>query len=87
MGFVVGGDFNLLPDADSLTVFERRFEMRDLIKEYGISNTRSITQYKKECRFADYVFVNKNREVRTFSVDETADDVSDHLPLIVTVSI
>lgn len=71
------GDFNLLPESESLKKFEE-FGLRNLIKEYGITSTRS-SLYQKEEKYADYAFVSKDIEVQEFAV--LPDEVSDHLPL------
>lgn len=75
--FVLVGDFNLRPDAESLLAFER-FGLRNLIVEHGITNTRS-SHYEKPERFADYAFVSDGVTVNDFKV--LPDEVSDHLAL------
>lgn len=75
--FVLCGDFNLLPDTESLKMFED-FGLRNLISEYGIKSTRS-SLYEKPNKFADYVFVHSQINVKEFRVME--DVVSDHLAL------
>ncbi len=73
------GDFNLLPDTQSLKMFED-FGLRNLIKEYGITDTRT-NLYDKSVRFADYIFVSSGIEVKDFKV--LPDVVSDHAPLYI----
>lgn len=73
---ILCGDFNLLPDTESLEILEKG--MRNLIKDYNITSTRSH-YYKKEIKFADYVLVSQDIKVRAFEVLQ--DQVSDHLPL------
>lgn len=73
---ILAGDFNLKPDTESLAILEK--DMRNLIKEYNITSTRSIF-YQKPLRFADYILVSREVEVRDFKV--LPDEVSDHLPL------
>ena len=51
---------------------------RNLIQEYKIDSTRSAL-YKKSEKFADYVIVSQNVEVKDFKV--LKEEVSDHLPL------
>lgn len=80
--FILGGDFNLNPDTRSLKMFED-CGLRNLIKEYGITSTRT-SFYAKENRYADYVFVSKGVNVLDFQV--LPDEVSDHAPLCVKVS-
>jgi len=74
---ILVGDFNLNPDAKSLSIFEDK--MRNLIKDYDVSSTRSCL-YKKPEKFADYVIVSKDVDVVRFEVLQ--DVVSDHLPLL-----
>ena len=57
--------------------------MRNLIKEYRITSTRSHF-YESDVRFADYVLVSPEIKVRDFRVLD--DVVSDHLPLYVEFS-
>lgn len=75
--FVIVGDFNLLPGTESMKKFEE-FGLRNLIKEHGITSTRT-SHYKKEHRFADYALVSDGIEVKEFKV--LPDEVSDHSPL------
>jgi endonuclease/exonuclease/phosphatase family metal-dependent hydrolase len=75
--FVLCGDFNLLPETESLKKFEQ-FGLRNLIKENNIVSTRT-TLYTKEHRFADYVFVSGGIKVKEFRV--LPNEVSDHSPL------
>ncbi|MEY2664750.1 MAG: hypothetical protein RIT04_558 [Candidatus Parcubacteria bacterium] len=74
---ILTGDFNLLPDTESIHILEK-VGMRNLIKEFGIVSTRTEI-YKKEHRFADYVFVSEHVHVKDFKV--LPDVVSDHSPL------
>ncbi len=73
------GDFNLLPDTQSLGLLEH--EMRNLVKEYRVTSTRSQF-YKKPDKFADYILVSPEVIVEDFKVLE--EEVSDHQPLLVT---
>lgn len=75
--FILTGDLNLRPDTESLRRLEAATS-RNLIREFGISSTRS-SHYKKPERFADYTLVSEGIEVRHFEV--MPDEVSDHLPL------
>lgn len=75
--FVLCGDFNLLPDTKSIKMFEE-FGLRNLIKEYGITSTRT-SFYKKPEKHADYCFVSKDIKVKEFKI--LPDEVSDHAPL------
>ena len=71
---VLCGDFNLRPDTESLAMIEN-FGLRNLIKENGVTSTRTAL-YKKEEEFADYTLVSKGVTVREFKV--LPDEVSDH---------
>ena len=71
------GDFNLLPDTESLKKIEAH-GLRNLIKEYSITSTRTSFYHKLE-RYADYVFVSSDIAVTNFVV--LPDEVSDHSPL------
>lgn len=75
--YVMCGDFNLLPDTQSLRKLED-FGLRNLIKEYGITSTRT-SFYDKEHKFADYALVSDGIEVKDFKV--LPDEVSDHSPM------
>ena len=75
--YIVCGDFNLLPDTESIRLFESH-GLRNLIKEYGITSTRT-SFYTKPEKHADYIFVTKGIEVEDFRV--LSDKVSDHAPL------
>lgn len=74
---ILCGDFNLLPDTESLTMLEQN--MRNLVKEYCVTSTRS-SFYTKPEKFADYILVSPEITVRDFRVLQ--ETVSDHLPLI-----
>lgn len=74
---ILVGDFNLLPDTESIAMIERA-GMRNLIKEYNVTSTRTEL-YKKPLQFADYIFVSPEINVREFKV--LPDVVSDHAPL------
>ncbi len=80
---IMVGDFNLLPSTESIRMIEL-FGLRNLITEYGIVDTRT-EYYKKELRYADYVFVSSGITVNTFKV--LPDVVSDHAPLQLNFSI
>jgi len=75
--FVLCGDFNLLPDTESLKKLEM-LGLRNLIKEGGITSTRT-SFYDKPSKFADYTLVSKGIEVKAFRV--LSDEVSDHSPM------
>lgn len=73
---ILCGDFNLMPDTQSLAILAEG--MRDLIKEYGVTSTRSHF-YAKEIKFADYALVSPGIHIKDFKV--LNDAVSDHLAL------
>jgi len=53
--------------------------LRNLIREYAITSTRS-SHYSKNEKFADYIFTSADVRVLDFHVLEN--EVSDHLPLL-----
>lgn len=71
------GDFNLSPDTKSIKKIEE-FGLRNLIKDYKITSTRT-SFYSKPEKFADYTLVSDGIEVHDFKV--LSDEVSDHSPL------
>lgn len=76
---IVLGDFNLLPNTDSIKLINDK--MHNLIDEYNIKTTRPIFDdgLDKGSIVCDYVFVNDKIKVKDFTV--LNNDVSDHLPL------
>ena len=74
---ILAGDFNLLPDTESLKKIENA-GLKNLIREYGITSTRP-SFYTKPEKFADYVLVSPEVRVKGFKALE--DEISDHLPL------
>jgi endonuclease/exonuclease/phosphatase family metal-dependent hydrolase len=78
--YVLVGDFNLLPDTESLRKFEQA-GMRNLISEYGITSTRTslYDRYETGTKYADYAFVSEDMKVVGFEV--LPDIVSDHAAL------
>lgn len=78
---IVCGDFNLMPDTKSIQIIEGG--MRNLVKEYNISTTRS-SLWEHPQLFADYTFVSSEVVVRDFKVPRIT--VSDHLPMILEFS-
>lgn len=79
--FVLCGDFNLLPDTESLRMFENA-GLRNLVREHGVTSTRT-SFYTKPEKFADYVFISKDIPLKNFKV--LSDEVSDHAPLLIDV--
>ncbi len=78
----MGGDFNVLPETKSIQLLEAA-GMRNLVREFGITSTRSPLYTKPE-KYADYIFVSKDIEVASFEV--LPDVVSDHMALRVAIS-
>ena len=78
---VICGDFNLLPDTESIKIFER-FGLRNLINKYGIKSTRT-SYYTKPEKYADYVFISNGITPKDFRV--LSDNVSDHAPLLIEI--
>ncbi len=74
---VFAGDFNLLPDTESMKIIESA-GLKNLVRNYGITSTRTSI-YKKPEKHASYVLVSDNIEVKDFRV--LPDEVSDHSPL------
>ncbi len=79
--FVLCGDFNLLPETESLQMFEK-FGLKNLIKEYGITSTRT-SYYNKPQKYADYIFVTPHLSVEHFEV--LPEEVSDHSALKIEI--
>lgn len=79
--YVLCGDFNLLPDTQSARLLEDS-GMKNLIKEYNVTSTRT-SLYSKPEKYADYIFVSPGVEIKNFSV--MPDVVSDHAPLFLEV--
>ena len=80
--FLIGGDFNLMPDTESMKMLEKH--SRNLVKQYGIESTRTrLTKlYDMGIRHSSYVLVN-GLDVLSFSVEDV--ELSDHKPLIAVV--
>ena len=76
--FILVGDFNLMPDTESIKILET-MRVRNLIKDYGITDTRTSYYKKSPDRFADYVFVTPNVQVKDFKI--LPEEVSDHAAL------
>jgi endonuclease/exonuclease/phosphatase (EEP) superfamily protein YafD len=84
---ILGGDFNLDPKTQSVRMFEEN-GYRNLIREYGITNTRN--KYAWEAHpdrreyYSDFVFLKGDLKVSSFSVP--AIEISDHLPMILKIN-
>lgn len=73
---ILCGDFNLMPDTESVRALEDG--MRNLVAEHSVQSTRT-SLYAKPDKFADYIFVSPEIEVKNFAV--LPDEVSDHAAL------
>jgi endonuclease/exonuclease/phosphatase family metal-dependent hydrolase len=76
--FILCGDFNLLPETESIKILEDS-GLRNLIKEYKITSTRT-SFYTKTEKHADYIFVTEGIKVKEFKV--LPEEVSDHAGLL-----
>lgn len=83
---VIGGDFNLLPEAQSVKTFAEH-GYQDLISDFAIQSTRNHHAFERypdnPQYYADYTFVSPDIKVTDFVVPEEI--VSDHQPLEVTI--
>lgn len=81
---IIGGDFNLSPDTESVQMFERAGYV-DHVQRNGIATTRNELAWSRYPdniqKYADYVFTKDGVTVNEFVVPACL--VSDHLPLIV----
>lgn len=89
---ILGGDFNLMPNTESIKTIEAA-GYTNLIKKFGIKSTRNRISWEQFAKnpgftkqyFADYVFVSPEIKVKNFEVPYN--EVSDHLPLILDFEI
>ena len=85
---IIGGDFNLMPETESVGVFSKNGFL-DLIKEYGVTNTRNElvwSRHEVKQFYSDYVFVSEELEVLGFIVPQPEEVlVSDHQPMILKI--
>lgn len=83
---IIGGDFNLEHDTQSVRMFEEA-GYRNLIKDFNISTTRNKYVWDRypenKQYFSDYIFISKDVVVKDFVVPDS--EASDHLPLILTI--
>lgn len=84
---ILGGDFNLDKGTDSLQMLEFAFDMRNLVLESGIDNTRTplYREWDREghTMFADWLLTTPSVPVKSFSMLEEV--VSDHRGLILEI--
>lgn len=85
---IYGGDFNLDIATEALRLLEGE-HWRNLVKEHGITNTRTAAYrnfgVEGASMYADYVLVSQNIDVKSLKVDNEV-LASDHAPLIVRFS-
>ncbi len=79
---ILCGDFNLVPDTESLRMITRELALKNLIKEFNISSTRT-SLYPKPEKFADYIFISPEILIKKFQV--LSDEVSDHAPILLEI--
>ena len=81
---IVGGDFNVLPEAESVQLFTKA-GYQNLIADYAIQTTRNRLAWDRfpdnVQYFADYSFTDPSLHIRNFSVPDL--EISDHLPMVV----
>lgn len=82
---IVVGDFNLLPDTDSIKLLNNK--LNNLMDKYGIKSTRPTFDDGLDVGnlVCDYVFVNDKVIVNDFKVINS--NISDHLPIILDFDI
>jgi len=72
---ILCGDLNVERDTESMAILNK--DNRNLIQEYNIDSTRSLS--KKRPEVVDYVIVSPEVDVEDFKV--LSDEVSDHLAM------
>jgi endonuclease/exonuclease/phosphatase family metal-dependent hydrolase len=78
---IIVGDFNLLPETESIKNLENA-GYQNLIKTFNIKSNRNSKGYPE---IIDYIFVSKDIIIQNFNVPNI--EVSDHLPLILDFEI
>jgi endonuclease/exonuclease/phosphatase family metal-dependent hydrolase len=79
---VICGDFNVLPDSQTLRLLEGA-GFTELVTAGGFRGTRT-SLYTRPGRHADYMLVNRREAVREFQVIGSP-EVSDHCPLVLDI--
>lgn len=83
---IIGGDFNLEIQTESVKLFAQAGYV-DLIEKYNIKTTRNRLVWEKYPNsilyYSDFVFVSPDCKVESFEVPNI--EVSDHLPIILTM--
>ncbi len=84
---IIGGDFNLLPETKSVQMFEEH-GYTNQIKKHAVRTTRNRfawDRYDTKQYYADYAFTSPEVKVIHFEVIEN--EVSDHLPLVLDITL
>ncbi|HSW99183.1 MAG TPA: endonuclease/exonuclease/phosphatase family protein [Candidatus Saccharimonadales bacterium] len=85
---IIGGDFNLFPDTESIQLFSRA-GYRDLVAEFQVPTTRNRLAWERfpdnPQKFADFVFIDPALALQKFAVIDN--EISDHLPLLLEVDL
>lgn len=79
---VICGDFNVEPDSKTLDILVSS-GMTELVTGRGFLSTRN-SHYKKPSKFADYMLINREKEVKGFQVIYDP-EISDHCPLVLEI--
>lgn len=80
---VVCGDFNVLPSSSTFELL-RALGLIELVTAHGYADTRT-SLYKKPGRYADYMLVSSEVDIRAFSVVPEP-EVSDHRALLLELA-
>ena len=84
---IIGGDFNLDLNIQSVQMFEDNGYV-NLIKKFNIPTTRNEIawdQHENKQLYADFVFVSPDVKITNYSVPNLL--ISDHLPMILEIEI
>lgn len=84
---ILGGDFNFLPETQAYKLFGT-VGYRELIHDFKVETTRNHLYWDNRPQkhlFSDYIFLSKDIVVDSFTVSQL--EVSDHLPMILEVSL
>lgn len=76
---ILGGDFNLRPDTQSVKIIERDLGLENLITKYNITSTRTPLYTRSDEKYADFMFVSPELLIKDFKV--IPDLASDHAAL------
>ena len=80
---ILCGDFNLRPETESILMIERELGFKNLIKEYGVTSTRTSLYTRSDEKFTDYIFTSSDMNVKKFEV--MTEEVSDHAVLYLEI--